>query len=191
MTNQTYNTTPPKPFLPNWPRYCPGRSFPLYRHLPGVTPHPLSDPAGHSYGLEEPELTPLTGANWRTNEEYLFGFDLFNYSYWWEAHEVWEGLWQLAPYSSPERLFLQGFIQLSAALLKWHQRILGGVQKLSTPGLAKLRLVLESSPKEVVFGVLLPEYVVRMEVFFRPYHEQSGDLPWGQWEVHPLVELRL
>jgi hypothetical protein len=42
------------------------------------------------------------------------GQDLFNHGYYWEAHEAWEGLWQVADKGSPLRAFLKGLILLSA-----------------------------------------------------------------------------
>ena len=104
----------PKPFNNNWNRYCPQQPFPPYRHLPGVTPHPIRDPLGHSYGIEEEENeNPLPPEMWQQNEAYLHGVDLYNFSYWWEAHEAWEGLWHQA--EDTYRLFLQGLIQVSAS----------------------------------------------------------------------------
>jgi hypothetical protein len=31
-----------------------------------------------------------------TSDAFLWGLDLFNHYYYWEAHEAWEGLWQVA-----------------------------------------------------------------------------------------------
>ncbi len=43
------------------------------------------------------------------------GIELFNRGLYWEAHEAWEWLWRIE--TTPERkLFLQGLIQLAAAL---------------------------------------------------------------------------
>ena len=107
----------PEPFDANWHRYCPQKPFPPYRHIPGVTPHPIRDPRGHSYGVEEVhDAEPLPPEFWRQNEDYLYGVDLYNFAYWWEAHEAWEGLWHQA--EGTYRLFLQGLIQVSAAFIK-------------------------------------------------------------------------
>ena len=95
------------------PRYLNDRAFPSYAYLPGRFPHPVRDPGGHSFGLEEPNITPgdLLGS-----QEYLWGTDLFNHGYYWEAHEAWEGLWQAA--EGDQRLFLKGMILLSASGVK-------------------------------------------------------------------------
>lgn len=34
------------------PRLLPKRPFPAYAYLPGRQPHPVRDPAGHSYQVE-------------------------------------------------------------------------------------------------------------------------------------------
>ena len=75
-------------------RYLPERPFPAYAFLPGRDPHPTRDPRGHSYA--EPEGEPHTwrpDEEWRENQEYLFGCDLYNAGYLWEAHEAWEDIW--------------------------------------------------------------------------------------------------
>src|SRR5262245_31128005 len=114
--------TEPTPAVPGLPRYAPARAFPSYRFVPGLNPHPVSDPRGHSFRGGEPEPKPprLDPARWRESEEYLHGCDLYNHAYYWEAHEAWEGLWHLTDKSGPAGLFLQGLIQLGASHLKRH-----------------------------------------------------------------------
>jgi predicted metal-dependent hydrolase len=51
-------------------------------------------------------------------EDFLWGQDLFNHGYYWEAHEAWEGLWQTANRGTPLRAFLKALILLSAAGIK-------------------------------------------------------------------------
>jgi hypothetical protein len=99
------------------PRYT-DRPFPAYRHVPGKTPHPTRDPEGHSYGLPPVSLPDLNHENWRKSEDYLFGIDLFNEGYWWESHEVLEGLWHASGTDSEAGHVLQAVIQCAAAHLK-------------------------------------------------------------------------
>ena len=47
------------------------------------------------------------------------GLDLFNHGYYWEAHEAWEGLWQVADRDGPLRMLFKGLIMLSAAGVKF------------------------------------------------------------------------
>ena len=92
--------------------------FPPYRYVPGLHPHPTNSPEGHSYGEEDGEHEKWNSSLWRKNDDYLFGIDLYNYHYYWEAHEAWEGLWIAAVRNSSEHRFLQGLIKCGAALLK-------------------------------------------------------------------------
>jgi len=104
------------------PRWLPERRFPAYAYLPGRQPHPVRDPGGHSYdpsgrgGRVEPNIV-AAGAS-LGSEEFRFGLDLFNHGYYWEAHEAWEGLWQMSEKRDPLRMFFKGLILLAAAGVK-------------------------------------------------------------------------
>lgn len=99
------------------PRFLPDVPFPPYTYVPGRTPHPVSDPAGHMYG-EEPQPAELLVEDWPRCRAYLRGIDLFNHGYYWEAHEVWEALWHAAGRTGPVGEFLKGLIKLAAAGVK-------------------------------------------------------------------------
>lgn len=146
------------------PRYG-TRAFPAYRFVPGVQPHPTRDPRGHSYATGG---TPRRGAwtpdQWRTLDDWLEGVDLFNAHYFWEAHEAWEGLWAAQPRDSIPALFLQGLIQIAAALLKTHMRAAAGAQLLAGEGLAKLRRV--AAEKRSMMGLDLEPTIAAFEAFF-------------------------
>lgn len=94
-------------------RKLPDRSFPRYAYLPGKGPHPVRDPGGHSYGVQ-----PILVSASLDDEEFAWGQDLFNHGYYWEAHEAWEGIWQIANRGSPLRAFLKGLILLCATGVK-------------------------------------------------------------------------
>lgn len=94
-------------------RFLPGKSFPRYAYLPGQGPHPVRDSGGHSYGAQ-PALVIAS----LDSEEFTWGQDLFNHGYYWEAHEAWEGIWQIANRGSPLRAFLKGLILLCATGVK-------------------------------------------------------------------------
>jgi len=104
-------------------------------------PHPQTHPDGHSYGEPEAAAAPLTEHNWRDNETYLYGVDLFNYEYYWEAHEAWEGLWKLEDKRSDCALLLRGLIQISAQCIKQRAGNARGVEKLRDKALANLKAV--------------------------------------------------
>jgi hypothetical protein len=99
------------------PRFLPGVPFPPYTYVPGQTPHPVSDPAGHMHG-EAPQPAELLVDDWPRCHAYLRGIDLFNHGYYWEAHEVWESLWHAAGRTGPVADFLKGLIKLAAAGVK-------------------------------------------------------------------------
>jgi hypothetical protein len=100
------------------PRLVPGEPFPLYSFVPGRFPHPVSDPAGHSFGVAVPPAAPLDAERWAENRRYLYAIDLFNAGYYWEAHEAWESLWHGCGRTGRTADFLKGLIKLAAAGVK-------------------------------------------------------------------------
>ncbi len=185
------NHKQPKPFDENWDRYCPEMPFPPYRHIPGITPHPIRDPLGHSYGIEETFETLLPPTMWRQNEAYLYGVDLYNFAYWWEAHEAWEGLWHQA--EDTYRLFLQGLIQVSASLIKYHMRMLRPLRTLSTAGRDKLRQVVVEcgDMKENYMGINLPLFLDIADAFYAPFFSNVvTEDTYLDTKVQPLILLQ-
>lgn len=149
------------------PRYS-RRPLPPYRFVPGVHPHPTRDPAGHSYEAV-PRLNrhaPWKPEQWCSLDDWLYGVDLFNHFYFWEAHEAWEGLWAAADRDTPPSLVLQGLIQIAAALLKVHTGALDGARTLSTEGLDKLRRAAACEP--VLLGLDLHLVVAEFAGYFTP-----------------------
>ncbi|RUW57366.1 DUF309 domain-containing protein, partial [Mesorhizobium sp. M4B.F.Ca.ET.049.02.1.2] len=61
---------------------------------------------------------PLAAEVSLESDIFLWGLDLFNHGYYWEAHEAWEGLWQVADRGAPLRTLFKGLILLSAAGVK-------------------------------------------------------------------------
>ncbi len=157
------------------PRYCPGQAFPGYRYVPGVHPHPVRDPAGHSFGHGAPfgEHPGWQPRDWSHLRPWLWGVDLFNHFYFWEAHEAWESLWGEARKDSDPKLFLQGLIQIAAALLKVSLRSSDGAARLSTTGIEKLTLVSERTP--MLMGLDVIETTTTMRTYFSPL--TNGILP--------------
>lgn len=116
----------------------PGRAFPPYAFLPGRDPHPTRDPAGHSFAHVEESVARIAPSAWHTSDAYLFGVDLYNHGFLWEAHEAWEGLWHISKPDRLQALFLQGLIQCAAAWLKIPMQQPQGLARLSALGLEKL-----------------------------------------------------
>jgi len=99
------------------PRYS-ERQFPPYTYVPGQQLHPVSDPGGHMYGTTPHVCTPVEIDAWQQSETYLYGIDLFNYGYYWEAHESWEALWHATGRKGSKGDFFKGLIKLAAAGVK-------------------------------------------------------------------------
>jgi hypothetical protein len=104
-------------------------AFPPYAFVPGFSPHPRSHPEGHSYGKKEENVLPLDPVNWQEAEMYLYGIDLFNSGYYWEAHEAWEALWHSAGKEGTTADFLKALIKLTAAAVKIRQGQPGGIRE--------------------------------------------------------------
>ena len=146
-------------------RYAPGRTFPAYRFLPGRDPHPTRHPDGHSYTDEpEPPQPYIPAGQWQENEEYLYGVDLYNHGYLWEAHEAWEGLWHPAKGDELLADFLQGLIQCSAASLKIPMGQPRGLAKLSELGTGRLERVSLAAGSEYM-GLDIPGFVAAFLAF--------------------------
>lgn len=86
------------------------QTLPPYTYVPGITPHPVSAPGGHSRpgraNAGEP-VSPIAR-----------GLVLFNSGYYWEAHEAWEQAWIGAGRHGPVADSLKGLIKLAAAGVK-------------------------------------------------------------------------
>lgn len=150
------------------PRYC-DEPFPAYRFIPGCNPHPTADPRGHSYGApgtQGPSVVWVAPQDWAKSTDYLYGCDLYNHAYWWEAHEAWEGLWQLTEKEGIQGRFLKGLIQMSACHLKRFLGHSGGVERLSQGSVAYLRQVLERMQGESYMGTDLGALVTHFEKYY-------------------------
>lgn len=114
-------------------RLYPELPLPEYAFFPGSgLPHPVRDPRGHSHGRKCPPgqgPKALSPDNWIRNRNYLFGLDLFNFGFYWEAHEEWERLWRVSGADTIPGRFLKGLIKLSAAGVKVRERSIHGVRR--------------------------------------------------------------
>jgi hypothetical protein len=110
-------------------RYQPQRELPPYSYVPGQFPHPLSHPQGHSYGTEVDEPIVPAEDSWDKCGSYLWGVDLFNNGFYWEAHEAWETAWIAAGRKGVVADFLKSLIKLAAAGVKVRENRPTGVQR--------------------------------------------------------------
>ncbi len=145
--------------------------FPSYSFMPGQNPHPRNDPKGHSHGKPEPTATYTPHEQWKKNEPWIFGVDLYNFGYWWESHEQWEALWKLDRNSEQENLFYRAVIQLAAANIKRFCERIEGAQSLARQAVEKLK-ALEG---EHFMGVTIAPLIQEIE----QYHvlERSSYIP--------------
>jgi hypothetical protein len=67
---------------------------------------------------------------------YQKGLDAFNSCQFYEAHEHWEEVWLETPH--PDKMFLQGLIQVAAAFHHYSRANLQGTRNLLRAGLLKL-----------------------------------------------------
>ena len=133
--------------------------MPPYSYVPGLAPHPMSDPRGHLFGKVEPAAEELTHSSFAENETYLYAIDLFNHGYYWEAHEEWERLWHVAGRQGATADFLKGLIKLAAAGVKLREGRAAGVEQHAKRG-AELLLAASTKGRElesVMFGLRIAE----------------------------------
>lgn len=165
---------------PGFPRQT-FKVFPPYRFIPGLNPHPVRDPAGHSHGREHAALSYLSPEKWRDNEPYLYGIDLYNHAYWWESHEAWEDIWHTTDKGFTYGQFLQGLIQISAAFIKWHQHQFEGLKKLYELGIARLEWVSADNP--IFMGVDVEAHIAKLKKHFL-LTTRAEPQEWPEWNVN-------
>lgn len=96
-------------------RRLPDLALPGHAHVPGSGSTPDMAPLEAAKALVAHE----TSANaWQDNAAYLYGHDLLDAGFFWEAHEVWEAVWLNCPPNSAEKLMLRMLIQQANARLK-------------------------------------------------------------------------
>ncbi|GMV94186.1 MAG: hypothetical protein AMXMBFR82_39640 [Candidatus Hydrogenedentota bacterium] len=164
------------PLYEDAPRMCPVRALPPYRHVPGLTPHPVNDLRGHSYGGDA--LLGF-GPPWESCEAFLYGIDLYHQGYLWESHEAWEPLWRALGRSSMEGCVVQALIRNSAALLKAHLENWRGTDRHSRAAFALLGTVL--AQRGAGCRILRMDVMDFMDAMERCY----GELWRGHYELGP------
>jgi len=159
------------------PRYAPQRAFPAYAYLPGRDPHPTGDPRGHSFQVADaPAVRWLQAEHWRESEAYMFGVDLYNHGFLWEAHEAWEGLWHESKRDPTQAEFLQGLIQCAAASLKIPMRQPRGLAKLAELGTARLEQVAREEGAHYM-GLDVPGFVRAFRAFASSSPSSADERP--------------
>ncbi|GMU32558.1 MAG: hypothetical protein AMXMBFR20_04300 [Planctomycetia bacterium] len=159
-------------------------AFPPYRFLPGRDPHPTASPQGHSYlppGTQEPAVEWESAEGWEKCEAYLYGWDLHNHAYWWEAHEAWEGLWHKVSRGSLPHRYLQGLIQVTACHLKLRLGQADGVERLRESSRGYLASVIEEIKDGSYMGIRVDDFTCSLDAYyakvFRPDEGVVGHDP--------------
>jgi hypothetical protein len=146
-------------------RYLHDRPLPPYAFVPGEHPHPTRAPRGHSYG-REPE--PLDTA-------FVWGVDLYNHGYLWEAHEAWEPLWRTAPQDSADAAFFRGLIQCAAACLKIRSDQANAARRLGARAVGHLARAIEGHAE--TGGLDLPAFTKSFAAWIGAGPEDVGARP--------------
>lgn len=135
------------------------KPFPSYSYVPGLFPHPESDPQGHSFGQSKPNATAVSDENWWQNQVYLYGFDLFNHGYYWEAHEQWESLWHVAGRKGILADLLKTLVKFAAAGVKVREQVFAGAISHASRAQELLgNISIQIAPKRRLLGLDLDEY---------------------------------
>lgn len=140
-------------------RLVPQRAFPSYAFIPGLFPHPTHNPLGHSYNRPVEEIEAPDPNCWNSNEYYLFGIDLFNHGYYWEAHEVWEDLWNADGRIGLPSAFLKGLIKLAAAGVKVREEIRQGAKAHALGAMRLFEWTRDKISQERYMGLSLQELI--------------------------------
>lgn len=173
------------------PRYCPDRALPPYSYVPGLSPHPTSDPRGHSFAAEQRNGEALDESSYTSNETYLYALDLFNHGYYWEAHEEWEQLWHMAGRKGPTADFLKGLIKLAAAGVKLREGRGAGVRQHAERAAELIAGAAGSADEHqsVMFGLRVREISQFAVQLVRNSHNLEGETANASRRLELLLKL--
>lgn len=120
--------------------------LPPYTYVPGQTPHPTSDPRGHSFDIVPPPVTDFDPQQPEQSERWRDAVTLFEAGYYWEAHEAWESLWHYDGRQGPVADCLKGLIKWAAAGVKAREGRLEGLKRHSRRAVELLSPFVDASP---------------------------------------------
>lgn len=132
-------------------RLLPNRPLPDYSYVPGLWPHPHSQ-AGRSAERSDPLLDSEL---WSEDEPYVFGIDLWNHGFYWEAHEEWEWMWNAAGRKGPKADFFKGLIQLAVAGVKIREKRMESVCRHARRAAELFEIVSATLADDRFFGLSL------------------------------------
>ena len=121
--------------------------------------------------LKLPEEAPSELA-WMTNEIWLYGVDLFNAGYFWEATEIWEKLWSRMDKQSPAAVFLQGLMMANGGILKAHCKEIDGVRAFWEQ--ADGRFAQCATVRKELWGLKVKKVHKAFAKYYRPFTKDGG-----------------
>jgi len=116
--------------------------------------------------------------NAAAREQFRKGVEQFNAEKFFDAHESWEAIWLTAP--EPDKTFLQGITQVSAAFHHYGQGNSTGAESLMQKGLLKLEQF-PADYREMKLGQLREQLRVWLAAFAENEGEWSGVRPKIEW----------
>ena len=128
--------------------------WPDYAFVPGGPwPHPARAEQANPSRASTDALPPISNGDWAGSAFYQRGFALFNAGYYWEAHEMWEGLWHASGRRGTTADFLKGLIKLAAAGVKAREGRPGGVARHSARAAALFEKTRDATGREKYLGL--------------------------------------
>ena len=121
--------------------------LPKVAFVPGLTPRPPESWLDSRLA----EIVPANPAETLGCPAFRFGFDLYHAGFFWEAHEVWERLWQVArrdPARKIEATALQTLILITACELHLRMGNPPGADRLAKKAWARANPAPESPRDE-------------------------------------------
>lgn len=131
------------------------------------------------------EVAPLSPEDWRRSEPYLYGIDLFNHGYYWEAHESWESLWHAAGRRGEMADYLKGLIKLAAAAVKAREGNPSGVERHA----ARATQLLTPKPRPLFCGLDIDSLLAIAQEFSLQAPEYDHAQPEMLLDAELLLDL--
>ena len=153
--------------------------LPPYTYIPGKTPHPISDPRGHSYQVESEESLTL-------EEEFQNGSRLFNHGYYWEAHEAWEAVWIKLGRSGPTADFVKSLIKFAACGVKCLEGNEVGAQRHLTRAIELIDSIRDCEDRVQTFDMATEKLVKMLNDISENLPIQHPDVAVSQPQVRPI-----
>jgi len=119
--------------------------------------------------IVDDEASPTADAS-DAADAFTRGAELFDEGAYFDAHEVWEERWRVET-NAAERLFLQGLIQVAAAL---HKREVMGSPEVAARVLTRAREKLDQSPANIREGFNLEQFRAKLKTLATAIESKSA-----------------